>query len=334
MQKPACRSVAQSQSRPVSPITMLVDWLLGVASFVLATTGWREARLENMSTMTLIEHSRFCEAMGTRFEVFLCGEDAEHLEAVAVAVIEEIIRLDGVLSRYEPRSEIARINREAGHAPIRIDREVFGLLERCEQARRLTEGHFDVTTSTSVPSETPALQLDMEFCTVQFTRPDVAIDLGGIGKGYALDCGREVLLRFGVTCGLLNGGTSSVLALGAPPGSRGWLVDVRHPLTPAAMPMARVELIDRGFSCSAVCHPGQERSDVVNPRTANPLIGNAACIVLAMSATEAEIFSTALLAMERERAINYLEKKLCPGVNVGWFEPDAGFAWITPMKSS
>lgn len=272
--------------------------------------------------------------MGTRFEVFLYGEDEEHLEAVAVAVIEEIIRLDGVLSRYDPRSEIARINGEAGRAPVRVDREVFELLERCEQARRLTEGHFDVTASESRISETPALQLDAESCTAQFIRPRVAIDLGGVGKGYALDCGREILLRFGVTCGLLNGGTSSVLALGAPPGSRGWPIDVRHPLTPAAVPIARVELIDRGFSCSAVCHPDQEQSDVVNPWTGCPLIGNAACLVLAASATEAEIFSTALLTMGREQAISYLKKRSCPGVNVGWFEPDAGFAWITPMKGS
>ncbi|MBA3442915.1 MAG: FAD:protein FMN transferase [Pyrinomonadaceae bacterium] len=284
--------------------------------------------------MALIERSRFCEAMGTGFEVFLYGEDEEHLEAVAVAVTEEIIRLDGVLSRYDPRSEIARINRDAGSAPLRVDREVFGLLERCEQARRLTEGHFDVTASTSRASATPVLHLDAESGTVQFARPDVVIDLGGVGKGYALDRGREILLRFGVTRGLLDGGTSSVLALGAPPGGRGWPVDVRHPQTPAAAPVARVELIDRGFSCSAVCHPGQEQSDVVNPWTGCMLSGNAACIVLAASATEAEIFSTALLAMGRERAISYLEKKSCPGVNVGWFKPDAGFAWIAPMKDS
>lgn len=280
-----------------------------------------------MSTMIPIERSRFCEAMGTCFEVFLCGEDEEHLEAVAVAVIEEIIRLDGVLSRYDPRSEIARINREAGRTAIRVDREVFDLLERCEQARRLTEGYFDVTASMSKASETLALQLDAESCTVQFTRPDVAIDLGGVGKGYALDRGREILLRFGVTCGLLHGGTSSVLALGAPPGSDGWLVDVRHPLTPA-VPVAHVELIDRGFSCSGVRRPGQEQSDVVNPWTGRPLIGNAACIVLAEGATEAEIFSTALLAMGRKQAIKYIDKKFYPGVHVGWFQPDAGFAWI------
>ncbi|MGH9768309.1 MAG: FAD:protein FMN transferase [Blastocatellia bacterium] len=162
---------------------------------------------------------KHCEAMGTRFEALLVGNDQEHMDAVAVAVIEEIIRLDGVLSRFDPRSEIARMNREAVHAPVRVDREVFALLERCEQARRSTDGFFDVTASPHPPGESPALRLDVEICAVQFTGPSAAIDLGGVGKGYALDRGREIMLRFGATCGVLHGGQMDVVNwfLGAHP---------------------------------------------------------------------------------------------------------------------
>lgn len=277
------------------------------------------------------EHRRFCEAMGTRFEVLLRGEDEQHLEAVAVAVTEEIARLDGVLSKYDPRSEIFRVNREARRAPVRVDREVFELIEKCEQARCQTEGYFDVTVSGSEVGETPALHLDTESCTVRFDHHGAAIDLGGVGKGYALDRGREMLLRFGgVTGALLNGGTSSVLALGTFSGERAWPVDVRHPLTPDVTPIARVELKNRGLSCSAVRRPGQQASDIVNPRTHRPLAGNAACVVLAAGAAEAEIFSTALLAMGREQAVTYLGKNSCHGVDVGWFDPDDAFAWIAP----
>ncbi len=279
--------------------------------------------------MVDIDCNRCCEAMGTRFEVFLCGDNAEHLEAVAVAVLEEITRLDGVLSRFNPGSEIARINRGAGHTPVRVDREVFALLERCEQARRLTEGYFDVTASPDRDaSEQGALQLDAEIRTVRFAHPDVMVDLGGIGKGYALDCGREILLRFGVNRGLLHGGTSSVLALGSPADDDEWLIDVRHPLLPDAAPVASVKLMNQAFSCSAVRHPGQMQSDIVNPLTGEPLAGNAACGVLAASATDAEVFSTALLAMGRERATNFLAKKLDSELDVGWFEPNVGFIWI------
>jgi FAD:protein FMN transferase len=283
--------------------------------------------------MTSTSYHREVEAMGTRFEVFLCGDDEEHLEAVAVAVLEEVARLDGVLSRFDVRSEIARVNREAADKPVRVDREVFALLERCEQACQLTEGYFDVTASAGCKAvgETSALQLDAGSRTVQFTRADISIDLGALGKGYALDHGREILCRFGVNCALLEGGTSSVLALNAP-NQTGWPVDIRHPLAPEARPLSRIALRGRSLSCSAARHPDwadQTQSDVVNPQTGEPLAGSAACVVLAANATESEIFSTALLAMGRERALQFLQNISCD-LQVGWFEPDSGFVWLKP----
>jgi thiamine biosynthesis lipoprotein len=260
-----------------------------------------------------IEYQRSCEAMGTRFEVILRGEDAQHLEAVAVAVCEEFLRLDAALSRFNSSSEIARLNREAIDKAVRIDREIFALLERCEQARDLTEGYFDVTAA----SGGARIELDAERCAVRFIKtdaaPDAEIDLGAIGKGYALDCGREILQRYGVEIGLLNGGTSSLLAIGG-----AFAVDVRHPLTPELI-VRRIELSNRALSCSAARHPAQAQSDVINPLTGAALAGDAACVVLAASAADAEIFSTALLAMGREKAERYLEKMICAGLQVEWF---------------
>lgn len=244
--------------------------------------------------MVQVECQRSWEAMGTRFDVILRGDDLEHLDAVAVAVQEEIRRLDSVLSRFDPRSEIARLNREASRHPVKVDREVFALLERCEQAKQTTQGYFDVTLGAS-------LLLNAERCTVQFPKPDVAIDLGGIGKGYALDCGREIVRRFHVERALLQGGTSSVLAIG----EDAWPVDVRHPLNSDQI-VTRLELANCGFSCSAIRHAHQTESDVLNPLTQTPLGGNSACVVLAATATTAEIFSTSLLAMGEPRAMEYL----------------------------
>ena len=286
--------------------------------------------------MTLTTYRRDVKAMGTRFEIFLHGDDEEHLEAVAVVVLEEVVRLDGLLSRFDPRSEIARINREAANKPVRLDREVFALLLQCEQASQLTEGYFDVTASAGnkAAADAPALRLDADSHTVQFTRQDITVDLGAIGKGYALDRGREILFRFGIRCALLEGGTSSVLALDAPD-KNGWLVDVRHPLRPQATALARVALIDRGFSCSAARQPDwadQTPSDVVNPQTGEPVAGSAACLALAASATESEIFSTALLAMGRERAMLYLQNNPSLDLEVGWFEPGDEFAWVKTRR--
>src|SRR5262245_33335507 len=117
-------------------------------------------------------YHRQIEAMGTRFELFLTdqgqerGYDRDHLESVGSEVMDEIRRLDGVLSRFDPRSEISRINREAAKRLVRVDREVFGLLEKCNAARRSTAGYFDVAVHTG-----GELQLDAESSTVRFSEP-------------------------------------------------------------------------------------------------------------------------------------------------------------------
>ncbi|HMV47125.1 MAG TPA: FAD:protein FMN transferase [Blastocatellia bacterium] len=257
---------------------------------------------------------RSVAAMNTRFDVFLhdskADYDEQHLEAVATAVLEEIARLDGTLSRFDPRGEIARVNREAENRFVRVDRELFALLEACEQARQLTNGYFDVTRGGG-------WELDAASCSVRLA-VDARIDLGGVGKGYALDYGREILRRFNVESGLLQGGTSSVLAIG----NEVWPIDVRHPLDPNRI-VQRIELANCGLSCSAARNTELPVSDVVNPLTGAPLADNGACVVLAANATEAEFFSTALLAMGKETAKHYLENT---ELIVGWI--DSEFSWL------
>jgi thiamine biosynthesis lipoprotein ApbE len=117
-----------------------------------------------------------------------------------------------------------------------------------------------------------------------------------------------------------------------PRGTDGWPVAVRHPLMQLGEPVAQLKLADRGLSCSAVRHPGQEESDLVNPLTGTPISGDALCVVLASTATAAEILSTALLAMGRERAIEYLAASPESDVEAGWYEAGCGFSWIGSDK--
>lgn len=256
-----------------------------------------------------IEYRQSCQAMGTRFDVILCGADKQHLEAVASAICEEIQRLDGVLSRFNPGSGIARLNREAGLKAVRVDREVFALLARCERARVMTNRYFDIAAATGGSN----IELDAETCSVRFTNAETQIDLGAIGKGYALDCGIEILSRFGIENALLNGGSSSVRATGG-----SWPINIRHPLLPEQI-VHRLMLTNRALSCSATRHPAQAKSDVVNPLTGEPLVGNDACLVLATNATDAEIFSTAFLAMGKQAAHQYLAIRFCSDLQLNWF---------------
>ncbi len=265
--------------------------------------------------------------MATAFEAVLVGGDGEHLAAVASAVEEEVRRLESLLSRFDPASDITRLNRAPAGRHVRLDPEVWALFAACETHRVATGGYFDVTAGGPV-RRGQRLGLDSATSTVWRTYPEVRVDLGGVGKGYALDRAAALLRQFHITAAVLNAGTSSVLALGGP-----WPVGVRDPGGDAdAPPIGRIKLADCGFSCSAARHPGQATSDIVNPLTRRPLAGRAACVVVAPDATAAEVFSTALLAMGRGPAARYLEGKRPPGVRAAWVEPDPGPArldWLT-----
>jgi FAD:protein FMN transferase len=263
----------------------------------------------------MIECRRAGEAMGSLFEVFLRGDDAEHLEAVALAVLDEVRRLERLLSRYDPRSEISRINREAWKGAVRVDGEVFALLERSERGRRETGGCFDIA---------PGLELCFDAPRVGLSGVGVGIDPGGIGKGYALDvCGR-ILRRFNIGSGLIHGGTSSILAIGGDE----WPIDLRNPESVELPPVGRLWLRDGAFSCSAVVSSGSQESGIIDPLTGQRVVGTAACYVLAPEATEAEILSTGLLVMGRARAADFLSRYRAVDRRVGWYEPARGLCWI------
>ena len=271
--------------------------------------------------------------MGTFFEAFLAGDDADHLESVAAAVLDEVGRLERLLSRFDPAAEVARLNREAAQRPVRIDADLWDILCRCEAYRRATDGFFDVTAVSGASGD--ALILDEERRTIRFARPGVFIDLGGVAKGYALDRGAEILRRFRVSRALLNGGTSSVLAVGTHPRGGGWEVAVRDPFAgDASAPVVRLVLSDRGFSCSGVRSPGQAVSDVIAPHRGEPLTGQAACVVVAPTATEAEALSTACLVMGKRRAREYLEGNAGPGVGVGWIDAADGVPRLEWLKEA
>jgi FAD:protein FMN transferase len=273
--------------------------------------------------MTLVVH-HVRPAMATLFEVVLIGDDEEHLAAVAEAALDEITRVERLLSRHDPRSEVSRLNREAIHREVLVDRELFELLQQCAEAMSRTEGYFDIVAATSERGagrrSTVAAALDMQKRTVRFMSPEVVFDFGAVGKGYALDRAVEIVRSFGVERALMHGGTSSILALGNGPNDKPWPIGVRNPAAAEDTgEIAQIGLVDRGYSCSAVFSADQKVSDIVDPHTGAPLADQAACVVIASTALEAEMLSTALLAMGMARARAYTEE-IARDVSVGWIE--------------
>ncbi len=275
-----------------------------------------------METVTLARN-----AMATRFELVLIGADAARLRAAGEEALAEVDRLEARLSLYRPTSEIARVNAQAARQPVRVSPPVFRLLEQARQLHRETDGAFDIAIaplvrcwgfmsgSGSVPDPYQLDQarhqagmehviLDEASVSVRFDREGVMIDLGAIGKGYAIDRAAEILREAGITRALLHGGTSTIYGIGAPPDAEGWKVAIAG--TPdESRTIATVLLNDSALSVSAVWAKsfeagGKKFGHVIDPRTGHP-VNNAVLSAVALpSATETDALSTALLVMGSE----------------------------------
>lgn len=268
--------------------------------------------------------------MNTRFEIVAHGENEPVLRAAVEAALDEIDQLERQISRYRPDSEIALVNREAWRRPVRVSQNMFDLLEHARLLWHESGGVFDPTVwpllgcwrKAALEGKTPAdaelerarksvgmdkVELDTATRTVRFAVPGVALDLGAIGKGYALDCAVDVLRENNVTSAFIHGGTSSAHGIGCPPDQRGWKVGIADPMGPAPHAesgsgfVAELTLRDQSLGVSAV--PGRDGkidpcgiTRVVNPLTAKPNMIAVLAAVVAKSATDADALSTALLA--------------------------------------
>lgn len=214
-------------------------------------------------------------AMGTRFEFVLQGEDEGQLRAVGEEAIRVVEEWHGRLSRFEPGSDVSRLNRDAS---ARVDSEMRELLELCERVRAESDGAFDVRCGEGG-----------------------TFDFGAAGKGWALDRAAEMVRECGVTRALLHGGTSSVVGIGAPEGMDGWRVAVRS--DGEAM---EVMLKDATMGVSA---PRGRRDaigngHIVDPRTGAAVSGVDTAVVVVRdwerhACALADAWSTALVVMGR-----------------------------------
>lgn len=235
-------------------------------------------------------------AMRTRFELVLVGDDEPFLRAAGEEALNEIAELERLLSRFRPDSDIGRVNRLAAFQPVRVDARTFLLLQRAQRLWEATKGAFDITLGTwrhsqKATSLADAIFLDEATMTVRLADESVQLDLGGIGKGYALERAVKLLRSVGVENAFLHGGTSSVFAFGCDQNGEPWRVAIAHPAH--GEPIATVTLNGCSLSVSATM-PAEGRR-TVDPQTGEPVQHTLLASVVLPSPTEAEAWSTALL---------------------------------------
>jgi len=239
-------------------------------------------------------------AMGSAYSVVVYGEDRTRMEEAVDTAFAEVQRLDQMLSNYKPESELSEINRYAGEHPVAVTQEMFDLLAACVEYSRESEGAFDITVGPlmkvwgfykgtgRLPHRAEILSamdrvgyrnivLDATQRTVRFAKEGTELDPGGIGKGYAVDRMVEVLKQYGVQTALVSASGSSIYGLGAPPGEKGWKVEIRDPKNEKKS-VAEVYLKDESMSTSGNYEKffraeGRIYSHIMDPRTGWPAQG-------------------------------------------------------------
>jgi thiamine biosynthesis lipoprotein len=267
------------------------------------------------------------KAMGTIFTLYLYASSEQQAHALAESAFEEVDRVDSLLSNYKPTSELSRINREAATTAVITDPETFAFLQTSLQWSARTNGAFDITVGSlmkawgffraqgRIPTSADLatvrqqtgwqeVQIDTASRSVHFTSQGLELDPGGIGKGYVVDRLVWLLRAQHVQAALISAGTSTIYAIGSPPGTDGWKVEVPDPEN-KGVALSQLTLRDTSLSTSACTEKffilaGHTYCHLMNPHTLQPVDNMVQTPVIDPSATDSDALSASLFVLGAE----------------------------------
>lgn len=282
--------------------------------------------------------------MACLFEVVVNAGLPPHGPQAAVTALDEVERLEQLLSVYRPESELSQLNRQAAGAAVQVSPPLWELIRLGVELHRQTDGAFDLTAAMlteawgfhtrqgRLPSPEQLQQalertgsqhiaLDPKQRSVRFRQPGLKINSGGIGKGLALDRAGELLRAANVEDFLVHGGQSSVVARGDcwdGTGKPGWCIRLRHPHQPQIL-LGSLRLQDRALATSGAAnqffyHRGRRYGHIIDPRSGQPADGWLSLTVLAEQAARADALATGLYVMNREQVAAFCRQQLDVGV--------------------
>jgi FAD:protein FMN transferase len=278
------------------------------------------------TTTPLVHKTKY--VMGTVYEIAAYDESPQRASKAIDEAFGEIVRLDGALSNYKPESDLSRLNREAHFHAVKVPADLYTVIAESNKYSRLSGGKYDITVAPLVDMWKAALRGDrvvsqeeqdkLRDCVgyekIELIPPDMAefhspcmrIDVGSIGKGYAVDRAVQVLRANGIKNALVDAGQSSIYGMGAPPGKSAWEVHLRDPSNRVG---PTVLLSENSVSTAEQTAPsllGNETAGhIIDPENGKPLETKYAVSIVAKMTTASDALSTTLLLVgpEQGRAI-------------------------------
>ncbi len=309
----------------------LVALLIIVLVFDVVEAGEREIDKEGCAaTQTAGDWWRESRPiMGTVVAVEVQSPQAGACDAIT-AVMDEMYRIDELMSSWSQSSELSRLNREAPEGFVTIDEELFALIERSIDFSRVTDGAFDVTYASAGryydfragtrPDDEQLtraidaidfrhIELDRERHAIRYAHPAVYIDLGGIAKGYAVDRAVRILERRGIEEGMVSAGGDSRIV-----GDRGgepWVVGIRNPRAKddnvAVLPLMDVSVSTSGDYERFFEEGGTRYHHIIDPQTGDSARGVRSVTILGEDATSTDALSTSVFVLGLERGLALID---------------------------
>jgi thiamine biosynthesis lipoprotein len=267
---------------------------------------------------------RSCKLMGNRFELSVVAENEQWAAEKIDAGIEEIKRIERLLTTFSDDSETNRVNANAGIKPVEVSRETFELVKRSIVISKVTQGAFDITYGsidkrlwnfdkdmTSLPDKATAkkmvrlinyrnITLDEDNCTVFLRERGMRIGFGGIGKGYAAERAKLIMKQQGVTSGVVNA-SGDLNTWGLQPGGKKWTIGIANP-DASHQVFSYLNISDLAVATSGnyekfIMIDGKKYSHTINPRTGLPVTGIKSVTIITTNAEIADAMATPVTIM-------------------------------------
>jgi FAD:protein FMN transferase len=283
----------------------------------------------------LSEFKKVERLMGNSFEITVVGDDETWAQDKINIAIAEIKRIEKLLTTYHESSQTNQINAHAGISAVKVDKEVFDLIQRSLKISAITDGAFDISygsidkrlwnfdkTMKALPDEFTARSmvklinyrnviLNPENYSVLLKEKGMRIGFGGIGKGYAAEMVKALLKKEGVKSGIVNA-SGDLTTWGVQANNKPWTIGIAHPDN-ANLPFSYMNITDMAIATSGnyekyVTIDGKKYSHTINPKTGLPVTGIKSVTVISPNAEIADAMATPVTIMGIKSGLNLINQ--------------------------